>query len=465
MHKHLYQTLVVIALLVVLVFSLTSTVLADCTPDGTPGNNNITCDTITDSGDGNGNNALDANGVAALQGNDTIIVENGATVGNNINSGPDNDEITNNGTVNGNILAVGGDDIVDNNGDVNGNIRTANGQDDVDNSGTVTGNIVTGFAGDTINNSGRVNGTIDGESGRDEINNSGTVDGFLWGGLHNDEINNSGTVNQEITGWFGDDTITNSGTVAGDINGNDGDDTITNNGTVQLDLDGGDGADTITNNGLVEDEIEGEEGNDTITNNGTVRDDIDGDQGDDTIVNSGIVHGDIEAGTGNDRVSLTGTQVDGIIDGGPGTDTLDFSMETKNKSQYKAARAAIATGGDGSFAWINGHITWQNFEILIDNLTLLPGHSLKYLDKILKIIADGNGKLYFYGLNEDSDVYLAMLGYEIWSQATAGQVLLDVSNAKIDVRLIVTALDNGQLKIEYFSTIDGSALVNTAISP
>ena len=375
---------------------------------------------VGDSAEGNNNS-----------GNDTIIVEETGWVDDFL--GGDSDEGNNNS----------GDDTIINNGFTDGISGDSYYGDNNSGDDTITNN---GFTYYIMGDSSEGNGN----SGDDTIVNNGEAD-YIYGDSdfhRNDSGNNTitnnegGLVNEDIEGGGGNDDITNLGIVGDDIQGNDGDDTIINSGTV-------------------DDDIEGNDGDDTIINSGTVGEDIQGGKGDDTIEHSGVVEGDIEAGEGDDTVRLTGTQVDGIIDGGTDTDTLDFSMKTKDKKAYHAAKAAIAAGGDGNFNWENGRIAWQNFEILLDNISLLIGHSLKHLDAYLKVIEDENGKLYFYGFKDSANVYLGMLGYDIWSTASAGQTLLNVRNTDISTELIVTGLGNGQIQVQYYSLTDGTLLSAT----
>lgn len=210
MKNILLRTLVVSGILMALTFGLTLTAQADCTPDGTGASQTITCDTTTDM-DGNGDNAVDQDGVYAGKGRDTIIIEAGATSLGNIEGGQAIDTITNNGTVDRYLSGDGGDDIITNNGEVNLAIVGARGSDTIDNNGVANG-IYGGLDGDQITNT-----------------DTGVVDGIIDGGAGTDTITNNGTVNGDINANWDDDTVILSGDnvqVDGTVRGGSGTDTL-----------------------------------------------------------------------------------------------------------------------------------------------------------------------------------------------------------------------------------------------
>lgn len=198
----------------------------------------------------------------------------------------------------------------------------------------------------------------------------GDVAGVGDGG--NDTIVNNGTVTIAISGDYvtgipGSDTITNNGTT-GTILGDEtystsapnGNDVIINNGTINHSILGDAGVGTSLAGGAG--------GDDIITNNGTIGEDIIGDSGsgvggDDRIVNNGTVTGSILADSGNDTVVIApGAAVGGTIDGGPGTDTLQFNFVNQTD---KTAAAAVMVGkspAGGTVTFYGQTYTWQNFE-------------------------------------------------------------------------------------------------------
>ncbi len=477
MIRKLLTLTITLGLLVGLTLGLPGIALAqEGCPDGTAASETITC------------TADDTTGVEGEAGDDTIIVNAGVTVSENIDgddsfSSTDggNDTITNYGTADTilgeNIIAGnGGDDIITNSGTVVNNIR-----------GDV---VTTGNGGDdTITNSDTVGGTLWGDNvatgngGADIITNTGTVGSAIYG----DNI---------TTGDGGADSITNSGTVSHNIMG---DRVVLGNG----------GDDTIDNSGIVEDSIvgdwveDGDGGDDIITNSGTVQDSIygdvnlDGDGGDDIITNSGTVGKSIFAAEGDDTVILVGSNVNvgGTIKGGEGVedeggDTLNFSMSTSDQNEFGNASAAInnAIGNghaDGSFAWNGGTITWVEFENLINNLQFLGTLTVAapaaapaaddsgsatptttvFSDANVSVSRDSeSGALYFYGENGASDHLIASVSASEYSGAGAGQVLVTVVDTQLGVLLYVEALGNGQLVVQYYSTADGSLLSSVVIS-
>lgn len=511
MHKKLLTLTIALSLVTGLVFSLPGTALADCVTVG----DNTTCDTTTDS-DGNGDNAVDANGVSVGGGDDTITIDNGATVDNEVNAGVGNDNVTNNGTVNGHILMSAGQDVVENNGDVNGSIRSTVGGDTITNNGNVSRNISTGDGRDTIVNNGTVDqavlggmhddqitnngtaGSLHGQNGDDVVVNNATVEGQVGGGPGDDQITNNNTVGAWIAGGPGDDQITNNGT-ADSIHASSGNDVIVNNGDLvgdgrrgwgPGDLAAGSGNDRITNNGTA-DEIRGADGDDTIINTGTAGEiqggsdnwGADNDNGSDNVTNSGTVERDISTGPGDDTVTLsTGTQVGGVIDGGDDTDTINFNMATYSSLELNLAldaiAAAIAGGGDGQFNWDGGTIQWQNFEILVENLILLfleagprdIADEILGFDivgtRIISVVRVGDGSIKIT-LSQASGASAASPQVSIsqidWANASTGDVLVSVEVN--GVLVYVVALGNGQFAFQFYSTVDGSLISNMIITP
>jgi hypothetical protein len=252
--------------------------------------------------------------------------------------------------------------------------------DSVTGDGLADGSANTGNGGnDTLQVDGLVFVVIGdytvGEGGDDSI----TVDGFVLGVLGDGS-----------TGDGGNDTIIVNGTAidvtgdgAGDgLTGDGGNDLIVINGDADTvigdDASGNGGNDTIIINGTVQDvigdEVDGNGGDDTIiiTYDGLVLGDITGDctltgdGGDDSIIIDGIVVGnvigDCVGGAGGDdtvRIQDDG-EVDGLIDGEDGFDTLQFdaiTQEDLNALGLDPAGGSITIGGIT--------YTWANFESLI----------------------------------------------------------------------------------------------------
>ncbi len=446
-----------LGLLAGLAFGLPGTALADCQDTGdVPGANGgdiVTCD--NDPG-------ADPDGYTASANNDQITVEAGATVGDgtgfdDINGEAGDDTITNNGT----SSYLYGDD----------------GEDTITNNGT-SKQIYGGEGDDTIINNGTTESDIYGEGGEDTITNTNTNEGQLSGGNDNDTILNSGT-SDFIDGGPGDDEITNSNSVTKYVRGGGDNDTITHGGTANL--------------------IEGDFG-------------VNGDAalcgfltcGDDQIENSGTVTTNIEAGPGDDTVTLSGDDVSvgGTIDGGDDNDTLNFNMSTTDQNEFDTANTAINTAigkghAESRFAWNGGNITWVNFETLINNLTFIQAVQLTipadptpaadgaggddgsgggedggsassstvYSDVNVSVSQDSsNGTLYFFGENGGSNHLLAALSSADYAGAAAGEVLVTTNDADLGVVLYVASLGNGQISVQYYSTVDGSLLSNTVIT-
>jgi len=151
-------------------------------------------------GDGNNetvtveDNATIQGSINPLGGNDTVTVEQDATVENNINGWTGDDEIINDGTVVNVILGAEGDDEITNNGSVQNGIGGDDNNDTIVNNGEVgTGN----------------SGNVGGGAGNDDITNNGTVRGNIFGGSGDDNvtINVNSTVGGTIEGGFQDNTV------------------------------------------------------------------------------------------------------------------------------------------------------------------------------------------------------------------------------------------------------------------
>ena len=264
-----------------------------------------------------------ANGSATTLGAGLIEgARHGITGGNTKGTGAYTMSITNNlgGTIQGdngsgiNIDGINGNELVTivNHGTITGNGVTGDGDGvDVDglvsitNTGTIkslnsfnnTSEGVT-VGGGTIVNFGTIQGSISTPAG-----NSGTGRGITIAGVDKDANDNPIPVQAP----YGPTTITNSGTIKGD---SDSAIAFTSNLVSGF-------VNTITNlvGGLMEGggataaAVQTGADQDTINNYGTIKADSSGKA--------------IDAGAGDDTINLyTGSSVDGLIDGGDGTDTI-----------------------------------------------------------------------------------------------------------------------------------------------
>lgn len=92
---------------------------------------------------------------------------------------------------------------------------------------------------------------------------------------------------------------------------------------------------TLVNSGVITGDNKGVSGSDActrpifITNTGTIRGSlfaIETGAGDDQIVTSGLIDGNIATRKGNDMLTVTGGSITGSIDGGDGTNTMNFNL-------------------------------------------------------------------------------------------------------------------------------------------
>jgi Ca2+-binding RTX toxin-like protein len=301
-------------------------------------------------------------------GDDTIT---GSGLGNEIDGGDGDDTINGGGwpddikggSGNDRIDGGFGDDIID--GGVGNDIIDGGGNDD----------FIYGGAGDDRVNGGDGCDIIKGEAGADNIHGG---DGFdmIYGGEGTDTIFGEGG-NDVISGGDGGDWI-DGGAGEDDIGGGLGNDVI-NGGGGHDDIDGGVGNDII-NGGDGDDIVEDWWGDDTIVNQPGSDDIISDHDGNDTLDFSPAVSGiTINMGlTGVDQVvdaagntvwlegqfeNFIGSEFDDVVfvdpldvprnlDGGDGTDTLNFDAK------------GVSVTDDGTTITAEGFapVTYTNFE-------------------------------------------------------------------------------------------------------
>jgi hypothetical protein len=222
------------------------------------------------------------------------------------------------------------------------------------------------------------------DSGATVTNPGGSVTIEMMDGT----LTNDGSVsNSEISGAAilagGDSDITNNGTVT--QTGDSGTGIFTLNGDVV-----NDGTVTVTGAGAtgIIAETGNVENNDTISAAGGTG--IATGDGDNTVeLGAGSsTSGDLAAiymGNGNDTVTVNqNATVDGLIDGGLGTDTLEFAFLT----QSQLAGLDPALGMYGTY-------TWANFEFLIGQL-IKAAHGKKHVyfrNKEINARGVGNGNV------------------------------------------------------------------------
>ncbi len=290
-------------------------------------------DTIT--GDNN------ANVINGLAGNDTI---NGGD-GNDLINGGDGVDIIDGGK--GNDIINGGSG----GGTLNGGegVDTITGGDGVDTiTGGAGGDTLNGEAGNDVINGGAGENTINGGAGNDQITGGNDRD-IIHGDGGNDTID-GGSGNNDLYGDAGNDDLTGS---AGDdkLDGGEGND-ILRGGTGTNTLSGGNGLDTVDYSHLSVGQTF------TINDGGTV----DGSASSDTLTSiEGVI------GTrGND--TLIGSQLDNILNGGDGVDTVDFGQMQINSSGVIASLAEEDRIGQATYTASNNTANTDQL-INIENLT------------------------------------------------------------------------------------------------
>ena len=457
------------------------------TSSGDGGNDTIT----TENADVNGNVSGDF--VEGNGGDDSIQIDDQTTVSGTVagdwaeGDGGD-DTVSVDGTVEQSVLGDaatgdGGDDSISVGGEVDG---------------FVAGDYVGGDGGDdtiTIEDDGHVGLQVLGDwaeesvpdgdptgGGADSIVVNGTVDEYVAGDAvikdgGSDTIIVNGSVGTDVRGdqtAVGDgvnDTITVSQTgtvgqtVYGDwaVLGDGGDDSITVDGIVSTSVVGdavtGDGGDdTIEVNGavladVIGDFAGGDGGNDSIEVNGAVLgdvlgDDASGDGGDDTVTVSGTVEGDIYTDNGPGRGEpldggddiveiIEGATIAGIIDGGPGNDTLSFTFSDLAPDDAAFIQGVIDAananpGVPGTLTYGDETYDWVNFESFLSAITQIvidsggtidlndidttpgnttpnaPGSDGRLCNWPNAAVYSSEDGIYVYGINDKSEGFLVI---------------------------------------------------------
>ena len=178
----------------------------------------------------------------------------------------------------------------------------------------------------------------------------------------------------QVSNW----TITNAGTIQGPGVNHDG---TPRDSSVWFTNTGG----TLNNSGTITGDKSGVLGSDTCTqpivvnNTGTIR----GSQfairtggGDDTITTSGLIDGNINTGPGNDTINICGGTVTGSIDGGTGTNRLNFNLPgdetfTLDHDILEMAEVNVRSGIVSLHGQVSGAVTVYPVAMLGGNCTLL----------------------------------------------------------------------------------------------
>lgn len=265
---------------------------------------------------------------------------------------------------------IGGSGIDTLTGDAADNVLSGNGGNDTLNGG----------AGNDILNGGTGSDTLNGDSGNDTLN-GGIGNDTLNGGDDNDTLNGNED-NDTLNGGAGSDTL--YGNDGNDLLfGNDGNDTLY--GGLGTDaLNGGAGDDTYPLASFDTDTISDTSGNDgldfstwssslTITVGGST---VIGDGVNAVTLTGGSPTLRLTTGSGDDRFYFVGGTFPGSINGGTGSDTLDFSG-------YSSGRSVMLSGADANgFAGTESAISggFDGIDILIggtgsDTLTGVNGAS------------------------------------------------------------------------------------------
>lgn len=330
-----------------------------------------------------------------------------------LNGGTGNDTFTfaNGASISGNIVGSGGNDAINLAAYSTPVSATVTGN----NSGTITGvggtfsgitNLQGGSGSDTfrINNGGSLSGSITGSGGNDTLSystysspvsvnlqsNTATGVGGTWtgitsfvGGTGNDTLIAANTVNSwNITSSNGGSVGSNSFSSFENLTGGSGNDAFTlNGGTLSGALNGSGGTNTLT----------GSNGSTTWSLAGT-------DAGNVTGVSGGYSNiQNLVGGSGNDTFNVAdGARVTGSINGGDGTNTIDYSNYSDGVVVVLASTFTGAAKTESEVAISN----YSNINVLIgdyanDRLDL----SSKHFDVTFTGNREGfiDDPLYFFG--------------------------------------------------------------------
>jgi Ca2+-binding RTX toxin-like protein len=185
---------------------------------------------------------------------------------------------------------------------------------------------ITGGQGDDILTGDDGNNSLNGGPGHDILN-----------GLGGHDILNGGAGKDSLSGGSGDDTyVFEAGWGTGDeIVDDAGQDTVTFAGfSGSLTFELGDGGWNVT------------DGLNSLKHDGHDIETLTGGSGDDSFIISGAAQGWLQGGAGNDTFYFTGSgSLIGGLDGGTGTNTLDYSAYTGGAVVVNLAQNTAANGG------------------------------------------------------------------------------------------------------------------------
>ena len=324
--------------------------------------------TVTGTNQGN-LNSLFNNGLS-FENISSIVVGNGTN--DTIQGATGNDTITftgvDAGTFNGvnfagiqTVSGAGGDDrfVFGNGAVISGNLDGGTGTNTLDYSAYIT-DITLDLATATAPGTGSISNIqqVIAGSGANTILGTSANDIVTLTGVGTGTLNNVGFQGFEtVLPGDGDDRFVVNGGTWTSLDGGMGIDTLDYGGsaagvTIDLDSQMADGVATFTN---IED-IRGSSGVDTLR----------GTNGDDAIAitanNTGTLNGTtfsgietIDAGAGNDGVAIAPTgSLDGNLEGGTGSDSLDYSTYTTDIIVNLGNNTATATGGLSNFEQVTG---------------------------------------------------------------------------------------------------------------
>ena len=327
---------------------------------------------------------------AVLQGgagDDRFVFANGAALTGSIDGGAGSDELdfsANTSSLSLTLTGPGGTDgVVGSGSSISGfnNIDTITGGSGAD-TFTVTGGGTVSLAGnagdDTFNLGGGLTGTVSGGAGNDTFNVTAAQTANLFGDAGNDVFNLSADVAGTVDGGADADTFNVMTSVTANLQGGAGNDAFVFGDGVVLTgvIDGGAGNDRLdfsANVAGVNLTLTGAGATDGVT--GTTSqvtggfgniDTLIGGAGADTFTINASGAAVLLGGAGADRfVFANGAVLTGSIDGGAGSDELDFSANTSGLS--------LTLTGPGSIDGVNG--TGSSITSGFSNIDTITGGS------------------------------------------------------------------------------------------
>lgn len=218
--------------------------------------------------------------------------------------------------------------------DAVGPVRGEGGDDEFRIEAAQTGELLGNGGNDTfIVNVEQAAGRLDGGVGNDRFVLNADTTGEIVAGDGDDRFEIQAAITASLSGDAGNDTFVFNAASTGSVSGGDGDDRFEIAFDVTGPLSGDAGNDTFVFNAASSGPVSGGDGDDRFELSADVTGLLSGDAGNDEFVFLQSVTVNIDAGADDDRFVLeNGVVVNGTVDGGTGSDLIDFSRYATPRS-------------------------------------------------------------------------------------------------------------------------------------